>query len=1057
MIKKTGKYFVVLLALLAGWIAINSIDEPPRYDQSLLLPDVNIPDEQNGFAVLRYLDQDYDKDILISGKDYQQLRKMTLEWEGWDPEFAKRILEKNSALLDQIPTLVTRPYFKITAADNMYQSLPQIRLYQVAWLNLLKSRAALEKDGIDDAISTAHLTLLFCEKISLDVNGNMSSYLIGKACVGNVLNVYHIMASNHVLSSEQFRRIQSSIDSIAPYDRDGLSDVIRGDFTNTLRMATTWKTHSLLARWKEYTDYLRQMAGKNVAQGTMPSTVDKVYAYLTILFPDYYFHVNHMFNNIDETAKDVIIIGGNYCDSRIKKQPSGQTRVSMISGRTLKDLFMPDSLGALWGTLFYKVNDYNDFAIRRCESYNYFSAIKTNIAATQYQRDHGRLPDSLQALVPEYLLALPLDYFSGKSLLYSRTNGWLYSEGIEHNDHCGSTLGFYKARCYPSDNNNHSLCSTTPTFPINWNDYKFYEALHKAEAGDASAQNELGWMYQYGKYTSLDTQKAIEWYSKAAEQNYSSASWHLGDIYADNHSPFHDDTKAMAWYKKCHEQGCVYGSTSYADYLLSGDAGITDFYKATEIFIGLANKNSTHYAWEWLSALSNHMKDINTEITKAAWLDYFINHPDLVYASPDNPNEGIPEIHRRLGYYYRWEARNHIPDNAPPNAYNKLLDLALEHYRQAGDAENITELEKETRLATSTPTIQKNQPDPLLCKALQQGNPDLLAMQKIQTQIFKNPAKANSLAKLFHNDLNSRYPASAGGNQVGDTLDLSFESIDLRNITEVYFDFMYGDKAPLLEFGPGINDTRIFVKFDKQTALPTFSLLLASYGVVAECRSDSIRFTIADAERAKPHLFTPHFITQWDSVLYNGTTLSGTGHINYEDTFHYRGEIANALPNGTGIYSDSGNTNPEHYFLGDHFVGGVLYGHGVRVVDRLVTQEGQFEANKPVFPNMVGYSYSCEVIPEIDQGIATETHYDCSDSKYRQYFNMAVHSTLPPLWQYYGEYRDGKKTTGTCSVYKDAKIADTFHCEFYNNSLIRIDDILLLPPGMTIADLRQYH
>ena len=44
------------------------------------------------------------------------------------------------------------------------------------------------------------------------------------------------------------------------------------------------------------------------------------------------------------------------------------------------------------------------------------------------------------------------------------------------------------------------------------------ELEKKAEAGDAEAQYDLGWMYDWGESVKQDYEKAASWYEKAADQ-----------------------------------------------------------------------------------------------------------------------------------------------------------------------------------------------------------------------------------------------------------------------------------------------------------------------------------------------------------------------------------------------------------------------------------------------------------------------------------------------------------------------------------------------------------
>jgi hypothetical protein len=63
-----------------------------------------------------------------------------------------------------------------------------------------------------------------------------------------------------------------------------------------------------------------------------------------------------------------------------------------------------------------------------------------DLAITHFRADHGRLPERLAELVPEYLAELPDDPFSGRPLVYRRTDDSyaLYSVGENGRDDGGT-------------------------------------------------------------------------------------------------------------------------------------------------------------------------------------------------------------------------------------------------------------------------------------------------------------------------------------------------------------------------------------------------------------------------------------------------------------------------------------------------------------------------------------------------------------------------------------------------------------------------------------------
>ena len=76
-----------------------------------------------------------------------------------------------------------------------------------------------------------------------------------------------------------------------------------------------------------------------------------------------------------------------------------------------------------------------------------------------------------------------------------------------------------------------------------------------ADQGYASAQNNLGFMYEYGYGVSADHAEAVKWYRKAADQHDASAQYNLGNMYFSGYGVPKDDEEAVKWYRKAADQG----------------------------------------------------------------------------------------------------------------------------------------------------------------------------------------------------------------------------------------------------------------------------------------------------------------------------------------------------------------------------------------------------------------------------------------------------------------------------------------------------------------------
>lgn len=71
---------------------------------------------------------------------------------------------------------------------------------------------------------------------------------------------------------------------------------------------------------------------------------------------------------------------------------------------------------------------------------------------------------------------------------------------------------------------------------------------------EAQAQFDLGQLYANSQGETRNLQKAIEWFSKAAEQGLPSAQNYLGYVYTNDHGVIKDDLKGMEWFRIATEQ-----------------------------------------------------------------------------------------------------------------------------------------------------------------------------------------------------------------------------------------------------------------------------------------------------------------------------------------------------------------------------------------------------------------------------------------------------------------------------------------------------------------------
>ncbi len=123
---------------------------------------------------------------------------------------------------------------------------------------------------------------------------------------------------------------------------------------------------------------------------------------------------------------------------------------------------------------------------------------------------------------------------------------------------------------------------------------KAVEYLTKAaEQNHASAQADLGECYYYGKGVNENNYKAVEWFRKAAEQGNASAQAYLGNYYYYGYGVVTKDyDKAVEWYRKAAEQGNASGQSGLGNCYYSGHGVTEDNAKAVEWYRKAANQGN---------------------------------------------------------------------------------------------------------------------------------------------------------------------------------------------------------------------------------------------------------------------------------------------------------------------------------------------------------------------------------------------------------------------------------------------------------------------------------
>ena len=135
-----------------------------------------------------------------------------------------------------------------------------------------------------------------------------------------------------------------------------------------------------------------------------------------------------------------------------------------------------------------------------------------------------------------------------------------------------------------------------------------------AEQGYAASQNNLGYIHHMGKGVVQDYKEAVKWYRLAAEKKIASAQNNLGWMYDKGKGITQDYKEAVKWYRLAAKQGYATAQNNLGVMYVMGK-GVTQDYVRAHMWFNLAASNGDENAVESLERMAKEMKP--TQITDA--------------------------------------------------------------------------------------------------------------------------------------------------------------------------------------------------------------------------------------------------------------------------------------------------------------------------------------------------------------------------------------------------------------------------------------------------------
>jgi hypothetical protein len=104
--------------------------------------------------------------------------------------------------------------------------------------------------------------------------------------------------------------------------------------------------------------------------------------------------------------------------------------------------------------------------------------------------------------------------------------------------------------------------------------------LHRADAGDSTAQYEMALRYADGEGVPQNYRDAMAWFAKAAASGNDDAQWKLGLGYIGGIGVPQDEREAVVWFKRAANRGDIRAQNALSDLYLSGRGVPRDYVRA---------------------------------------------------------------------------------------------------------------------------------------------------------------------------------------------------------------------------------------------------------------------------------------------------------------------------------------------------------------------------------------------------------------------------------------------------------------------------------------------
>lgn len=423
------------IALAVGFLLIANIlfhDEKPPEDSALRLSDVSVPIAQNAYYDIQRMNDD------VMAVDPQATQPLTdtkvdsmLSGGAWDEAYAIEVAKKYVAATNDFRQAATKERYQdpIGAHPNSLDvnsfsgSINNLRFVAklVALEGLRQVKSGDTVNGLTEVMDIVRLG----HRMETS-QATIIEVLVGSATKQIGISALRQISLQSAVTADQAKTVSQELEAYRD-ERSGLVTAMKMEYAYS-RSYTTKQ----LDLGQVYDGYflVTNSDGNVVPRSTTGKTISLLDA--TGLFHYYYWPNQSWRFLVDQRMLDLQSVQADCATGNLFPSRSASYSQRTGFGRLLE----PNTIGKLIADIGNVT--LGSVVIKACNESLAVSATQTTLAVSAYRHDNQKLPDALEALVPNYLPSVPIDPYNNKALVYEPAKKSVYSVGSNRIDESGN-------------------------------------------------------------------------------------------------------------------------------------------------------------------------------------------------------------------------------------------------------------------------------------------------------------------------------------------------------------------------------------------------------------------------------------------------------------------------------------------------------------------------------------------------------------------------------------------------------------------------------------------